>query len=31
MTMRLIALTGYGRDSDVAMAREAGFEDVTGI
>lgn len=24
--IRLIALTGYGRDSDIAMAREAGFD-----
>jgi CheY-like chemotaxis protein len=24
--MRLIALTGYGRDTDVALAREAGFD-----
>lgn len=24
--MRLIALTGYGRDSDLALAREAGFD-----
>ncbi|HLO42217.1 MAG TPA: response regulator, partial [Phycisphaerales bacterium] len=24
--MRLIALTGYGRASDVALAREAGFD-----
>ena len=24
--MRLIALTGYGRESDVALAKEAGFD-----
>ncbi len=26
MRMRLIALTGYGRDTDKALAREAGFD-----
>jgi CheY-like chemotaxis protein len=25
--MRLIALTGYGRDTDIALAREAGFDE----
>jgi PAS domain S-box-containing protein len=25
-SMRLIALTGYGRDTDIALAREAGFD-----
>ena len=24
--MRLIALTGYARESDIALAREAGFD-----
>ena len=24
--MRIIALTGYGRDTDIALARDAGFD-----
>jgi CheY-like chemotaxis protein len=25
-TMKLVAVTGYGRDSDIALTREAGFD-----